>query len=91
MVDIVEQDNVCYGIVCRVSKEAMPHLITISAKDTVWACGGIGGLYTHSTNFPHLTGDALALSLRHHIELEILIISRFIRQHCIPKSREEDF
>lgn len=70
MVDIVEQDNVCYGIVCRVSKEAMPHLITISAKDTVWACGGIGGLYTHSTNFPHLTGDALALSLRHHIELE---------------------
>ena len=70
MVDIVEQDNVCYGIVCRVSKEATPHLITISAKDTVWACGGIGGLYTHSTNFPHLTGDALALSLRHHIELE---------------------
>ena len=70
MVDIVEQDNVCYGIVCRVSKEAMPHLITISAKDTVWACGGIGGLYTHSTNFPHLTGDALALSLRHHIKLE---------------------
>ena len=70
MVDIVAQDNVCYGIVCRVSKEAMPHLITISAKDTVWACGGIGGLYTHSTNFPHLTGDALALSLRHHIELE---------------------
>ncbi len=25
------------------------------------ASGGIGGLYKHSTNFPHLTGDALKL------------------------------
>ena len=36
----------------------------------IWACGGIGGIYEHSTNFPHLTGDALAISLRRGIEVE---------------------
>lgn len=70
MLDIVEDNNVCYGIVCRVAGGNEPHLITISAKDTVWACGGIGGLYTHSTNFPHLTGDALAIALKHKVALE---------------------
>lgn len=37
---------------------------------TIFACGGIGGLYEHSTNFRHLTGDALAISLNHNIELQ---------------------
>ena len=34
------------------------------------ACGGLGGLYEHSTNFRHLTGDALAIALSHDIQLE---------------------
>ena len=42
----------------------------LEAEYTILATGGIGGLYKHSTNYPHLTGDALALALRHHIELE---------------------
>lgn len=70
MLDIIEKNNRCLGVVCRVTEGDEPYLITVSAKDTVWACGGIGGLYTHSTNFPHLTGDALALSLSHNIRLE---------------------
>ena len=70
MLDIVEKDNVCYGIVCRMNDGEENRLITISANTTIWACGGIGGLYTHSTNFRHLTGDALALALEHNIELE---------------------
>lgn len=70
MLDIVERDNVCYGIVCRMNKGEENRLITIAANTTIWACGGIGGLYTHSTNFRHLTGDALALALEHNIELE---------------------
>ena len=36
----------------------------------MWACGGIGGIYENSTNFPILTGDALAISILHHITLE---------------------
>ncbi len=69
MLDILEEDNTCYGIVCRSNKEPSS-ILTISAEYTIWACGGIGGLYDHSTNFPHLTGDALAISLRHQIKLQ---------------------
>lgn len=70
MLDIVEEKNTCYGVICRVNAENGEKLITISANYTIWACGGIGGLYTHSTNFRHLTGDALAISLNHNIALE---------------------
>ena len=41
-----------------------------AADYTVFATGGVGGLYRHSTNFRHLTGDALAVSIRHHIDLK---------------------
>ena len=46
--------------------------IRICAKDTILATGGIGGRYEHSTNFPHLTGDALAIAEKHGIRLEHL-------------------
>lgn len=45
-------------------------LETIEADYTVMATGGIGGLYRHSTNFRHLTGDALAVAVRHKIALK---------------------
>ena len=34
--------------------------------------GGIGGNYQHSTNFPHLTGDAVRIAKAHGIRLENL-------------------
>lgn len=46
--------------------------LKIYAMDTVFATGGIGGRYRHSTNFPHLTGDALDISQKHGIRLEHL-------------------
>ena len=67
MLDIVEKNNVCYGAVIR---KADGSVETVEADETVWACGGIGGLYRHSTNFRHLTGDALALSLMHGVKLK---------------------
>ena len=33
------------------------------------ATGGIGGLFKHSTNYRHLTGDSLALAIKHGIRL----------------------
>jgi L-aspartate oxidase len=42
----------------------------MQAPEVVWACGGIGGLFEHSTNYPHLTGDALAVALKHGIKLQ---------------------
>src|SRR5699024_3124510 len=67
MLDMIEKENRCLGIAAR--REDGTHL-GICAKDTVFASGGIGGLYTHSTNYPHLTGDALAIAMRHGVELE---------------------
>lgn len=43
---------------------------SIFADFTVFASGGIGGLFKHSTNYRHLTGDALAICLKHGIKLE---------------------
>ena len=44
--------------------------LRIFASQTLWACGGIGGTYPRSTNFPSLTGDACAIAARHGIALE---------------------
>ncbi len=69
MVDIVEQDGVCGGIV---AVDAAGTPFVIKAPTVVLACGGIGGLYQNSTNYPHITGDALAIALRHDIAVEHL-------------------
>lgn len=67
MIDLICSDNTCYGIVV---KNQQNQLKVITANYVILACGGIGGLFEHSTNFPHLTGDALAISLKHNIALK---------------------
>lgn len=67
MVDILEEEGVCHGLVVR-DRDGVPGMIT--ADYTVLASGGLGGLYEHSTNFRHITGDALAIALKHGIRLE---------------------
>lgn len=67
MVDLLVKNNACYGIVGH-DKDGV--YSTITADYTVLATGGIGGLYEHSTNFKHLTGDALAVALRHGVKLQ---------------------
>ena len=42
----------------------------IEADVTVLACGGLGGVYPHSTNYRHISGDALALAMYHNVKLE---------------------
>lgn len=67
MVDILCEDNVCYGVVVKKDDGTLD---TITANYTVLASGGIGGIYRYSTNYRHLTGDAIALALKHGIELK---------------------
>ncbi len=69
MVDLICRDNCCYGAIVRNPEGGMEQ---IAAKTTVLACGGIGGLYRHTTNYRHLTGDGIAVALKHHIEVEHL-------------------
>lgn len=67
MIDLVEENNRCYGIIAMDQNGDDCYL---AADNTIFASGGIGGLYRHSTNYPHLTGDALAIALRHGIRME---------------------
>lgn len=68
MTDIIEQNGKCAGIIA----ENQEGTLEIYAENTILASGGIGGRYKHSTNFPHLTGDALDISEKHGIRLEHL-------------------
>ena len=60
MVDLIAKDNVCGGIIIMDdNNEVYP----VRAKHVVLACGGLGGLYQNSTNFPHIPGDALGIAI----------------------------
>ena len=67
MLDIISYNNECVGAVIRKSDNS---LMTVKADVTVLATGGIGGLYRHSTNFRHLTGDSIAIAVKHNVELK---------------------
>ena len=98
MVDLLCSDNVCNGIV---GHDAKGDYISISADYTVLATGGIGGLFKNSTNYRHLTGDALALAIfdemkkdgSEHVWLSMAPISEAeiknhfpnIYQHCLDE------
>ena len=59
----------CAGII---AEDAQGNVLKIYAPYTILASGGIGGLYEHSTNYPHLTGDAMRIAEKHGIRLEHL-------------------
>lgn len=66
MLDFIIEDNVCHGIVIYDNNNAG----AAYAKQVILATGGIGGLFAHSTNFRHITGDSFALALRHNVKLQ---------------------
>lgn len=86
MKDILCKDNVCYGVIARFADGTIQ---TIYADYTVLATGGIGGLYQHSTNFRHLTGDGAAVAAKHGIELKDM---DYIQIHptTLYSDKEED-
>lgn len=67
MLDILADREKCYGIVMQREDGTVE---AVQAKYTVLACGGLGGLYKHSTNFRHITGDALAIAKKHGVALQ---------------------
>lgn len=69
MMDLVMEQNRCTGIIVRKADGA---LCQIAAKAVILATGGMGGLFSHSTNFPHITGDSFALAAKHGIKLKNL-------------------
>ena len=76
MIDVISSEikgmRKCRGIVAVHSGKdsyTSDKLITIKAANTVLACGGIGGLYEHSTNYEHLKGDAIGIAIKNGIRL----------------------
>ena len=67
LLDIIQKDNICYGAVIQL---ANGDIELVQSDFTVLATGGIGGLYKHSTNYSHLTGDAQAIAIKHGVELK---------------------
>lgn len=67
VVDIVEHNDECRGII---GFDACGEYQAFLADYTVLATGGIGGLYENSTNYRHLTGDALAMAIKHNVKLK---------------------
>ena len=67
MVDLICENNQCCGII---GHDENGEYSAIQADYTVLATGGIGGIFAHSTNYKHLTGDAIALALKHNIKLQ---------------------
>ena len=67
LLDIISQENTCYGTVLRLENG---EICTAYAQSVVLATGGIGGLYKHSTNYPHLKADGVAIALKHGIKTQ---------------------
>ena len=67
MVDLICDGNECHGII---GHDENGVYTAIQADYTVLATGGIGGIFEHSTNYKHLTGDAIALALKYGIKLQ---------------------
>ena len=82
MVDLIDGERGCAGVAAlpideAASTERATSLASrtadayrIFARATVLACGGIGGLYERSTNYPQLTGDACDIAAAHGAQLE---------------------
>lgn len=69
MLDLITADNRCLGLIVREEGHAPQ---PVFAKEVVLATGGLGGLFQHSSNYRHITGDALALALRHNVAVKEL-------------------
>ncbi|MDE7083983.1 MAG: FAD-dependent oxidoreductase, partial [Clostridia bacterium] len=68
MLDIIEDGAQCRGVVAHSAKDG--EVKYIYADYTVLATGGIGGAFGYTTNYPVLTGDALAICLNHGVAVD---------------------
>ncbi len=68
MLDLIEYQNKCEGIVALDNKTKIVR--KIYAGSVVLATGGIGGVFDYSTNFRLLTGDGVAVAIKHGVAVE---------------------
>lgn len=66
LIDLICEDNICYGGILKNSSKTY----SINSKFTILATGGIGGIFTSTTNVEYLTGDGLNISLKNNISIK---------------------
>ncbi len=69
LMDLICRNNTCYGAIVRDENSDIYH---IDADYILLATGGIGGKFKHSTNYRHLTGDAIRIAAKHNIKTKNL-------------------
>ena len=89
MLDLITEENRCLGAVVRINQTG--ELLLVKAENVVLATGGIGGLYRHSTNFRTLTGDGVAVALRHGVKVEHVDYVQFHPTTLYSKGRGRKF
>ncbi len=82
-VDIIERQRECIGATLVKEDEQ----INVYAKVVVLATGGIGGLFNNSTNQRILTGDGIAVAVKHNIKLKDM---NYIQIHPTAFYEEEN-
>ena len=68
MLDIITDGEKCAGVVVYDIKEKANK--NIYADYTVLATGGVGGAFGNTTNFDVVSGDAMAICLRHGVRVD---------------------
>lgn len=68
VIDIIVRSGECAGVIVRKNDKVFP----VYADGVLLATGGVGGLYENSTNFSILTGDAVAIALKHGVKTQNL-------------------
>lgn len=68
LLDLIVKDNAVKGLVAKKNNKTL----TFYSKTVVLACGGIGGVFKHSTNFENIKGIGISLALRYGIKIRDL-------------------
>ncbi|MDD6795669.1 MAG: L-aspartate oxidase [Clostridiaceae bacterium] len=66
IIDIIKKDNRCVGGICDYNGET----IQVHSEAVILATGGLGGLFTSTTNYPCLTGDGISIALKNDVEIK---------------------
>jgi len=66
LIDIIKKDNECLGGICDYKGEELQ----VHAKATILATGGLGGLFSSTTNFSSLTGDGISIALKNNVAIK---------------------
>lgn len=66
LLNIIRNETEVLGGICSFKNEE----IQIRSKRTILATGGLGGLFSSTTNFSSLTGDGIAIALKNGIKLK---------------------